>query len=86
MKVVREDLRKAIVGEIELFLAEEGLESDQITPASDLLDVGIDSLGFAVLVARLEEQLQVDPFLSASEVAFPRTVEELVNLYEAALR
>ena len=34
-------------------------------------DCGLDSLGFAVLVARLEDELGVDPFTAAEEAFFP---------------
>jgi acyl carrier protein len=47
-----------------------------------LADSGLDSLAFAVLVARLEEALGVDPFTAAEEVFFPTTFGDFVNLYE----
>ena len=39
-----------------------------------LLSTGLDSLCFAVIVARLEERFGIDPFAIADEVAFPVTV------------
>ena len=36
-----------------------------------LHDTGFDSLGFAILVARLEDELGVDPFTIAEDAAFP---------------
>jgi len=35
-----------------------------------LLDSGLDSLGFAVLVARLEDKLGVDPFTASEDACF----------------
>ena len=39
-----------------------------------LADCGLDSLGFAVLVARLEDRLGIDPFSAAEEAVFPVTL------------
>ncbi|HHE08089.1 MAG TPA: acyl carrier protein [Chlorobaculum parvum] len=47
-----------------------------------LLESGLDSLGFAVLVARLEEELQYDPFAMMDEPFYPRTLGDFVALYE----
>lgn len=47
-----------------------------------LLESGLDSLGFAILVARLEEQLDYDPFTLMDEPIYPRTLEEFVAIYE----
>jgi len=49
-----------------------------------LLTLGLDSLGFAILVARLEEKLGRDPFSVSDEIEFPVTVGDLVRLYEYA--
>jgi acyl carrier protein len=51
-----------------------------------LADSGLDSLGFAVLVARLEEALGVDPFTAAEDALFPVTLGEFVKVYEHAGR
>jgi hypothetical protein len=51
-----------------------------------LLDSGLDSLCFAILVARLEDILGVDPFSSVEELRFPTTVGEFIALYEHAAR
>ncbi len=57
----------------------------KLAPLSDhlkLLDSGLDSLSFALIVARLEDALGVDPFESAETEKFPVTFGEFVNLYE----
>lgn len=48
-----------------------------------VFDTGLDSLGFAILVARLEEDLGFDPFVAMAEPVYPSTVGEFVALYEA---
>jgi acyl carrier protein len=47
-----------------------------------LADCGLDSLGFAVLVARLEDTLGVDPFTAAEDAIFPVTLGDFVKVYE----
>ncbi len=47
-----------------------------------LADCGLDSLGFAVLVARLEDTLGVDPFTAAEDAFFPLTFGDFVKVYE----
>jgi len=46
-----------------------------------LLESGLDSLGFAILVARLEEEYGVDPFMIMEEPIYPRTLIEFVSIY-----
>lgn len=56
-----------------------------LAPLNDdvaLLDSGLDSLGIAVLVARLEDRLGVDPFTTSEDVLFPVTVGDFVKAYE----
>ena len=52
----------------------------------ELLDSGLDSLGFAVLVARLEDTLGIDPFTTAEDAMFPLTLGDFVKVYENAAR
>jgi acyl carrier protein len=47
-----------------------------------LTDCGLDSLGFAVLVARLEDTLGIDPFTAAEDAFFPVTFGDFVKVYE----
>ena len=47
-----------------------------------LQDTGFDSLAFAILVARLEDDLGIDPFTIAGDAAFPSTVGEFIRAYE----
>ena len=60
-------------------------QQKKLAPLRDdlpLMESGLDSLCFAILVARLEDILGVDPFASASASAFPTTVGQLVAFYE----
>jgi acyl carrier protein len=49
-----------------------------------LLDTGLDSLCFAIIVARLEDQLGIDPFSTDDEIDFPVTVGDFIRLYAHA--
>lgn len=52
-----------------------------IKDESILLDSGLDSLGFAILVARLEEALGFDPFAEMENAFYPKTFAEFVAVY-----
>jgi aryl carrier-like protein len=47
-----------------------------------LLQSGLDSLGFAVLITRLETACGYDPFTLMTEPFYPRTFGELVEVYD----
>lgn len=47
-----------------------------------LLESGLDSLGFAILVATLEEKLEFDPFTMMEQPVYPSTFGEFVEIYE----
>jgi acyl carrier protein len=55
---------------------------EQIDDNSILLETGLDSLGFAILVARLEEDLGYDPFVQMDQPVYPQTFGELVGIYQ----
>ena len=60
-----------------------------LAPLSDelvLLDSGLDSLCFAILVARLEDKLGRDPFSASEDVTFPVTLGDFVKVYEHGAR
>ena len=48
-----------------------------------LLDTGLDSLCIAILVASLDDSLDIDPFNTGS-VAIPTTLGDFIRLYENA--
>ena len=72
----------------EIFAAMQQIAEEQkitLPPLRDdlsLHDTGFDSLAFAILVARLEDDLGIDPFTIAEDAAFPSTVGEFVRVYE----
>lgn len=66
----------------ELEQSEVNLESVIIDDDLVLLQSGLDSIGFAVLVAKLEEELKYDPFLLMEKPTYPTTFKEFVDIYE----
>jgi acyl carrier protein len=47
-----------------------------------LLESGLDSLCFAIIVARLEEKLGFDPFSANDNIEYPVTLGDMVRCYE----
>jgi acyl carrier protein len=73
--------REVVVREIAALL-EEGGEPVAVLHDDDvLLETGLDSLGFAVLITRLEDTMGFDPFTALDEPVYPRTLGELVAVY-----
>ncbi|WP_419478504.1 acyl carrier protein [Ilumatobacter sp.] len=66
---------------VELF-EEEDLTMPEFTDDTLLLETDLDSLGFAVLVTRLEERLGYDPFSLMDEAVYPATLKEFVEVYD----
>ena len=57
------------------------LTLSDVGPSTVLLDCGLDSMAFAMLVVELEESLGFDPFQLDEEIVYPETFEQLVNMY-----
>lgn len=77
-------IRNKIISALEQIAAEHDKSLAPLTDDLPLLDSGLDSLGFAILVARLEGELDVDPFTASEDIVFPVTLGDLVKLYESA--
>jgi acyl carrier protein len=78
-------LRELIFEQLQSVAAEH---KETLAPLSDellLLESGLDSLSFAVIVARLEDVLGVDPFSAEEFVDFPVTLGDFVKIYENAV-
>ena len=75
-----------IESEIQRVASEQNVTLAPLSDDMNLLDSGLDSLCFAILVARLEDTLGVDPFTASDDVTFPVTFGDLVQAYENAAR
>jgi acyl carrier protein len=78
------NIRQTILLEMQNIAASHDRNLAPLTDDLLLLDSGFDSLCFAILVARLEDELGIDPFSAAEEVAFPITLGDMIELYVQA--
>jgi acyl carrier protein len=75
-------VRATITSQFEQVALEQHRKLARLSDDIRLLDSGLDSLGFALLVVRLEEALGFDPFDTDEVVSFPVTFGDFVKLYE----
>tara|TARA_B100001057_G_scaffold263457_1_gene263664 strand:+ start:1036 stop:1299 length:264 start_codon:yes stop_codon:yes gene_type:complete len=77
-------MKKVILEKFNEALAQtnKGISYEDIENNKILLDTGLDSLGFAVLISLLEEELDFDPFQEMEEAIYPTTFGEFVKIYE----
>lgn len=75
-------LLKIIRQQIELAGAKAPRE---IPDAARLVDIGLDSLGFATVMVEMKRSFLVDPFDRTDDILYPETLGELKSLYRAAL-
>lgn len=80
------DTRSEIVAQFTQVAQEQGMKLAPLTESVELVESGLDSLCFAIVVARLEQKLGVDPFSTSEDAVFPVTFGEFVRLYENAPR
>ena len=76
------NLRDKITTAIKETAEIRGTEVFALVDETVLLDSGLDSLGFAILVARLEDELGYDPFILMGVPVYPRTLGEFVEIYQ----
>jgi acyl carrier protein len=73
-------IRPTIISVFEEVAAEQKRKLSPLSDDLKLLQSGLDSLSFALIVARLEDSLNVDPFEAVD--SFPVTFGDFVKLYE----
>lgn len=78
-------VRSEVMKQFQKVANEHGKNIPQLTDDLPLLESGLDSLCFAVIVTRLEDVLGVDPF-STDGSLFPMTFGDFVKLYETAVK
>jgi acyl carrier protein len=79
-------VRSVVTAEFEKVAKEQGKKLAPLTDSVVLLESGLDSLCFAIIVARLEDALGVDPFSSGMEAEFPVTLGDFIKFYENAAK
>jgi acyl carrier protein len=76
-------IRSIILKTLQQVAAEQGTTlPEKIDDDLVLLESGLDSIGYAILVVELEQQFGFDPFLLATDPIYPTTLGEFVNIYE----
>jgi acyl carrier protein len=78
------NVRSQIVDTFTQVAHEQGKRLAPLTDSLELLNSGLDSLCFAIIVSRLEVSLEVDPFSESEDALFPTTFGEFVTLYQHA--
>ena len=77
------EIKKLILEIIkEASLIRESNLADDLNENSILLESGLDSLGYAIVVTRLEEELGYDPFSLMEEPIYPQTLKEFIEIYD----
>jgi acyl carrier protein len=79
---VKMPLKDVILAKFRDVAAAQGKPIAPLTDELVLLDSGLDSLCFAIIVATLEDELGFDPFTEAEDVFFPVTLGDFVRFYE----
>ena len=80
------DVRQVILSAFNQIWAED---HEEPPPALDddtvLLETGMDSMSFAVLVAQLADELGIDPFSMDNIAVYPETFGDFVAFYASHL-
>jgi acyl carrier protein len=74
--------RLRIISEMQRIAAEQQVTLPPLVDDLSLHETGFDSLGFAILVARLEDDLGIDPFTISEDASFPLTLGDFIRAYE----
>ena len=75
-------VRDEIMSTFKRVAKEQGRALAPLTDEMKLAECGLDSIGFALGVASLENSFNVDPFDSTEEIDFPVTLRDFIALYE----
>lgn len=76
-------MHNIIIDSIARVAAEQGLSlTGELKEDTVLLESGLDSLAFAILVAELESSLGYDPFTMMDAPTYPKTLGEFVAIYK----
>lgn len=79
------DVREQVVTHFTQVAQEHGRQLAPLTDDLALVNTGLDSLGFAIVVTRLETALGIDPFTADEFTNFPMTFGGFIRCYEAAV-
>ena len=75
-------VRPTIISQFEQVAREQAKKLASLSDELPLVELGLNSLCFAIIVARLEDALGFDPFSTTEEVDFPVTLGDFIRFYE----
>lgn len=75
-------VRSKIIAAMRQVAEEQKVTLPPLNDDVSLHETGFDSLAFAILVARLEDELGVDPFTLSEDATFPLTIGDFIKAYE----
>jgi len=75
-------VRLTVTSQFEQVAVEQKRKLARLSDDLKLVESGLDSLSFALIVMRLEDALGFDPFDTNDAVKFPVTFGDFVKLYE----
>jgi acyl carrier protein len=75
-------VRSKIISAMRQIAEEQKVTLPLLDDELSLHETGFDSLAFAILVARLEDDLGIDPFTISENATFPLTVGDFIGAYE----
>ena len=78
-------IRSQILDEFKQVAQEQEMRLAPLSDELPLLDSGLDSLCFAIIVSRLETVLGADPFSDNEGAPFPVNLGEFIRFYENAV-
>jgi acyl carrier protein len=78
--------RDTIVSQFEQVAREQNRKLAPLSDDLPLMESGLDSLCFAIVVARLEDSLGFDPFSVTEDAHFPVTLGDFITFYEDAAK
>jgi hypothetical protein len=78
-------VRSEILDQFKQVAHEQDMPLGPLSDDLPLLDSGLDSLCFAIIVSRLETALGVDPFSGDEDAPFPVNLGDFIRYYENAV-
>jgi hypothetical protein len=79
-------VRSEILDQFKQVAQEQEMRLGPLSDEAPLLNLGLDSLCFAIIVSRLETVLGVDPFSENMGAPFPVNLGEFIRFYENAVQ
>ena len=80
------NVRSEILDQFKKVAQEQNRQLGSLSDEVPLLNLGLDSLCFAIVVSRLETVLGMDPFSQHETTPFPVNVGDFIRFYENAAR